>query len=100
MKVIPTTEQLEFASAMRSLLQAENPLSLVRAMREPGADRSTPTLWKALAAAGIFGLAIAEDYGGSGGALDDLAVIYVEAGCVFCLFAFFCCLFVALSFVA
>jgi alkylation response protein AidB-like acyl-CoA dehydrogenase len=84
MKVIPTAEQREFASAMRSLLKAESPLSLVRAIREPGADRSTPTLWKALADAGIFGLAIAEDYGGSGGTLDDLAVFYVEAGRALC----------------
>ena len=54
---------------MRALLSAESPVSLVRALDEPGADRSTPTLWKALADAGVFGLAIAEEYGGSGGSL-------------------------------
>ena len=59
-------------------------MSLVRALDEPGADRSTPTLWKALADAGVFGLAIAQEYGGSGGSLDDLAVFYTEAGRALC----------------
>src|ERR1700730_19014129 len=84
MKAIPTVEQREFASSLRALLSAECPTSLVRALAEPGADRSTPTLWKALAGAGVFGLAIAEEYGGSGGALDDLAVFYTEAGRALC----------------
>ncbi len=50
----------------------------------PSADRSTPTLWKALADAGVFGLAIAEEYGGSGGSLEDLGVFYTEAGRALC----------------
>ncbi len=69
---------------LRALLSAESLVSLVRALNEPGADRSTPTLWKALADAGVFGLAIAEKYGGSGGSLDDLAVFYTEAGHALC----------------
>jgi alkylation response protein AidB-like acyl-CoA dehydrogenase len=84
MKVVPTAERREFASTLRGLLSAESPVSLVRALAEPGADRSTPTLWKALADAGVFGLAIAEEYGGSGGSLDDLAVFYTEAGRALC----------------
>jgi alkylation response protein AidB-like acyl-CoA dehydrogenase len=84
MKAIPTVEQREFASALRGLLSAESPVSLVRALDEPDADRSTPALWKALADAGVFGLAIAEEYGGSGGSLDDLAVFYTEAGRALC----------------
>ncbi len=81
---MPTAEQREFASTLRALLKAESPVSLVRALNEPGADRSTPTLWKALADAGVFGLAIAEDYGGSGGSLDDLAIVYTETGRALC----------------
>lgn len=81
---MPTAEQREFASTLRTLLKAESPVSLVRALNEPGADRSTPTLWKALADAGVFGLAIAEDYGGSGGSLDDLAIVYTETGRALC----------------
>jgi alkylation response protein AidB-like acyl-CoA dehydrogenase len=80
MKAMPTVEQREVASALRALLAAENPVSLVRALGQPGADRSTPALWKALADAGVFGLALAEEFGGSGGSLDDLAVFYTEAG--------------------
>ncbi|MFZ1178462.1 MAG: acyl-CoA dehydrogenase family protein, partial [Mycobacterium sp.] len=76
MKATPTAEQREFASMLRALLSAESPVSMVRALHEPSADRSTPTLWKALADAGVFGLAIAVEYGGSGGSLEDLAVFY------------------------
>jgi alkylation response protein AidB-like acyl-CoA dehydrogenase len=46
--------------------------------------RPDPSLWKALADVGVFGLAIAEEHGGSGGSLDDLAVFYVEAGRALC----------------
>ena len=84
MKATLTAEQRDFASSSRALLSAECPSSLVRALGEPGADRSTPALWKALADAGVFGLAIGEDYGGSGGSLDDLAVFYTEAGRALC----------------
>jgi len=83
-KAIPTAEQREFAATLRALLSAESPVSLVRALDTPGADRSTPALWKALADAGVFGLAIAQRYGGSGGSLDDLAVFYTEAGRALC----------------
>ncbi len=84
MKAILSAEQRDFAAMLRALLSAENPTSMVRALNEPGADRSTPTLWKALADAGVFGLAIAEEYGGSGGSLDDLGVFYTESGRALC----------------
>ncbi|KKC04829.1 acyl-CoA dehydrogenase family protein [Mycobacterium nebraskense] len=84
MKAIPTVEQREFASALRALLAAESPVPLVRALNEPDADRRTPALWKALTEAGVLGLAVAEEYGGSGGSLDDLAVFYTEAGRALC----------------
>lgn len=84
MKTIPSAEQREFAAALRALLAAENPVSQVRALDEPGADRRTPALWKAVADAGVFGLAVAEEYGGAGGSLDDLAVFYTEAGRALC----------------
>ena len=84
MKATLTAEQREFASSARALLAAECPPSLVRALAEPGADRTTPALWKALADAGVFGLSIGEEYGGSGGSLDDLAVFFTEAGRALC----------------
>src|SRR6201993_1652820 len=67
MKAIPTAEQREFATMLRALLSAQSPVS-----------------WQALADVGVFGLAIAERYGGSGGTLDDLAVFYTEAGRALC----------------
>ncbi|OBI18982.1 MULTISPECIES: acyl-CoA dehydrogenase family protein [unclassified Mycobacterium] len=84
MKVIPTAEQRAFASSLRALLAAECPVPLVRALTEPGADRRTPALWKALTEAGVLGLVIGEEYGGSGGTLDDLAVFSIEAGRALC----------------
>src|ERR1700743_1822713 len=84
MKVIRTAEQCEFAKSLRALLSAECPVTLVRGFHEAGADRSTPTLWKALSDAGVFGLAVAEEFGGSGGSLDDLGVFYTEAGRALC----------------
>lgn len=84
MKLIPTAERREFASTLRALLSAESPVGLVRGLNEPGADRSVPALWKALADAGVFGLAISQECGGSGGSLDDLAVFYTEAGRALC----------------
>lgn len=84
MKAIPTAEQRQFAASLRALLAAENPVSAVRGLQEPGADRRSPALWKALADAGVFGLGIAEEYGGSGGSLADLAAFYTEAGRALC----------------
>ncbi|OBA80779.1 acyl-CoA dehydrogenase [Mycobacterium sp. 1164966.3] len=84
MRAIPTAVQREFGASVRALLAAESPVSLIRALNESAADRSTPALWKALADAGVFGLAIAEEYGGSGGTLDELAVFYAEAGRALC----------------
>ncbi|OBF49489.1 acyl-CoA dehydrogenase [Mycobacterium sp. 852002-50816_SCH5313054-b] len=84
MDVRPSAERREFASMLRALLSAESTVGLVRGLHEPGADRTTPALWKALADAGVFGLAIAERYGGSGGSLEDLAVFYTEAGRALC----------------
>ncbi|BBZ44246.1 acyl-CoA dehydrogenase family protein [Mycobacterium parmense] len=84
MRATPTVEQREFGATMRALLAAECPVSLVRSLDEPGTDRSTPALWKALAEAGVFGLAVAPEHGGSGGSLDDLAVFSVEAGRALC----------------
>ncbi|OBH93609.1 acyl-CoA dehydrogenase family protein [Mycobacterium scrofulaceum] len=84
MKAIPTVEQREFAASLRAVLAAESPVPLVRGLAEPDADRRTPALWQALTDAGVLGLAIAEEYGGSGGSVDDLAVFYVEAGRALC----------------
>ncbi|OBA62663.1 acyl-CoA dehydrogenase [Mycobacterium sp. 1100029.7] len=84
MKAIPTAEQREFGASLRALLSAQCPVTLVRGLNEADADRGTPALWRALADAGVFGLAVTDDYGGSGGTLDDLAVFYTESGRALC----------------
>jgi len=41
-------------------------------------------LWKALADAGVLGLAVGERHGGSGGSLAELGIFHVEAGRALC----------------
>lgn len=84
MKPILDAEQRAFAASLRALLAAHCPVTLVRGLGEPGADRIVPALWQALADAGVFGLAVAEEYGGAGGAIADLAMFYTESGRALC----------------
>ena len=62
-------DERDLAAMCRSLLAAE---------LEPAAQ------WKALADAGVLGLAIDEQHGGSGGSLSDLGIFSVEAGRALC----------------
>lgn len=80
MRLVPTQEERDLRSMLRDLLDAECPTTLVRSLREPGADRFPAQLWKALAAAGVLGLPFDEEHGGSGGSLADLATYQLEAG--------------------
>jgi alkylation response protein AidB-like acyl-CoA dehydrogenase len=75
MRLLPDRDQRDLAAMCRSLLGE---------LHRPGSDRITPTLWEALARAGVLGLAIEEEFGGSGGALTDLGVFCVEAGRALC----------------
>ena len=65
MRVIPDQDERDLAAMCRSLLAAECPTTLARA---PAGERITAGLWKALTEAGVLGLAIEEQHGGSGGA--------------------------------
>jgi alkylation response protein AidB-like acyl-CoA dehydrogenase len=84
MKLIADQAQNDLASVLRSLLAAECPTTLVRALREPGGEGMSPRLWKALVDAGVLGLGLAEEYGGSGGSLSDTGIFCVEAGRALC----------------
>jgi len=84
MRLIPDRDAVDLASMLRDLLRAQCPTALVRALREPPAVPVPETLWKALADAGVLGLAAAEEYGGSGGGLGDLGIFCVEAGRALC----------------
>jgi alkylation response protein AidB-like acyl-CoA dehydrogenase len=65
MRLLPDGDEQEFASMLRRLFSA--------------ASDSTAT-WNSLADAGVLGLTLPEQYGGSGGTLTDLGVFSVEAG--------------------
>jgi len=77
MRLIPDQDERDLASMCRSLLAAECPIA-------PHGERLPAGLWKALADAGILGLAIEEREGGSGGSLTDLGIFSVEAGRALC----------------
>ena len=81
MRVIPDQDERDLATMCRSLLAAECPTSLARGR---GVERITAGLWKALAGAGVLGLAIDEERGGSGGSLTDLGLFSIEAGRALC----------------
>src|SRR5690242_18058158 len=81
MRLIPDQDERDLASMCRALLAAECPTTLARV--QPG-ERMPGALWKALGAAGVLGLAIDEDLGGSGGTLTDLGIFHVEAGRALC----------------
>ena len=81
MRAIFDQDERDLAAMCRSLLAAECPTTLARGR---GEERVTAGLWKALADAGVLGLAIDEQHGGSGGSLTDLGLFSVEAGRAMC----------------
>jgi alkylation response protein AidB-like acyl-CoA dehydrogenase len=83
-RLIPDQDHRDLAAMCRSVLRAECPTTLARALRDPAGVRVTPQLWQALADAGILGLAIEERLGGSGGGLPDVGAFCVEAGHALC----------------
>lgn len=84
MKLVATEEERDLAAAMRDLFTTHCPTTLVRALREPGGERFPQKLWEALVRAEVLALPFAADVGGSDGTLDDLAVVYAEAGRALC----------------
>jgi alkylation response protein AidB-like acyl-CoA dehydrogenase len=84
MRLIPDQDQRDLAAMCRSVLTAECPTTLARALHSPDGVRVTSALWKALAEAGVLGLAIEDRLGGSGGGLPDVGVFCVEAGHALC----------------
>lgn len=65
MRLLPDDDERAFASTVRGLLAAE---------------QGPQARWDSLAAAGVLGLALPEQYGGSGGRLTDVGTFAVEAG--------------------
>lgn len=69
MRLLPDQDEQDLSSTLRKLLAT---------------DRTPQSLWQSLADAGVFGLTLPEQYGGSGGALSDLGIFCVEAGRALC----------------
>jgi alkylation response protein AidB-like acyl-CoA dehydrogenase len=66
-------------SSARDFLEKECPESLVREMEENEGGYS-PDLWRRMADLGWLGLVYPEKYGGSGGSILDMAILYEEMG--------------------
>jgi 3-oxocholest-4-en-26-oyl-CoA dehydrogenase beta subunit len=76
-------EQEMLRKVARDFLETECPKSVVKKIEssEPG---YSPELWKKMAEMGWLGLAFPEEYGGEGGSLLDLAIIFEELGRAAC----------------
>ena len=74
-----TEEQEMLKKAARDLLEAECTEKFVRGIEEDE-DGYSPALWRKIADLGWLGLVYPEKYGGTGGSVLDLAVLYEEMG--------------------
>ncbi len=72
-------EQQLLKKEIQQFLEAESPKKMVREIEnsEPG---YSPEIWQKMADLGWLGLMIPEEYGGVGGSLMDLAVLFEEIG--------------------
>ncbi|MEU3921958.1 acyl-CoA dehydrogenase [Streptomyces sp. NPDC029004] len=76
-----TQEQLALAESVRGWLARAVPPEEVRKLLDaPGADVGRPGYWDGAAEQGILGLHLAEEHGGGGGTMLDLAVVLEETG--------------------
>lgn len=75
-----TEERDELRSALRRLLAEKSPSAAVRRWMESG-EGYDPALWRQLAGQlGLTGIAVPEEYGGSGGTAVELGVVLEELG--------------------
>lgn len=65
MRLLPDDDERDFAATLRRLFAV---------------DQDATALWHALAGAGVLGLVLPEQHGGSGARLTDLGIFCVEAG--------------------
>jgi alkylation response protein AidB-like acyl-CoA dehydrogenase len=84
MRLTLTEEQQELSTMLRHLFTDACPPALVRRMKEPESDGIPTDLWKTLAKAGVFGIAIDEQYGGESAGLFELGLVFSEAGRALC----------------
>ncbi|MFJ9127759.1 acyl-CoA dehydrogenase family protein [Streptomyces sp. NPDC102340] len=80
MSLTHTEEHDELRSALRRLLADKAPSAAVRRWAESG-QGCDPALWRQLAGQlGLAGIAVPEEYGGSGGTAVELGVVLEELG--------------------
>src|ERR1700735_1212888 len=72
-------EHVELERVVRSFLTDRGVLAGSRALLEAPSDE-LPTFWTELATIGWLGLAVAEEFGGSGFGLDELTIVLYEMG--------------------
>jgi alkylation response protein AidB-like acyl-CoA dehydrogenase len=71
-------EQVALSQMARDIFAKASPPSRLRELWD-GGERA-PHVWQSLADAGLVGLVVPEAFGGSGGTVDDLAIVLEEAG--------------------
>ena len=79
MRFLLDAEQRAFAGTLDAMLTAAHTPSVVREWSR-GERNSGRALWRRVAQAGVFGLAVPEEYGGLGALPVELAVAFVELG--------------------
>lgn len=79
MRFLLDAEQRAFADSLDARLKAADTPSVVREWSRGAHDRGR-ALWRGLAEAGVFALAVPEEYGGFGPRPVELAVAFVELG--------------------
>lgn len=77
-------EQRELQKVFREVFRTHCPVSLVRDVKAPESSGRPEGLWRVLRDVEILGLAIDEEFGGSGASLIELGLVYEEAGRVLC----------------
>jgi alkylation response protein AidB-like acyl-CoA dehydrogenase len=84
-----SAEQEEFRRSLRRFLADKSPAAEVRRLMDTGAGYD-PQVWKQLAdQLGLQGLAIPEEYGGTGATPVELGIAFEEMGRVLCCAPFF-----------
>ncbi|MCD0448720.1 acyl-CoA/acyl-ACP dehydrogenase [Actinocorallia sp. API 0066] len=79
MELAVTEEQRELGATVRRLLADHAPETAVRRLMD-GPDGHDPALWSRMAALGLQGLAVPEEYGGAGCGMAELGVVLEELG--------------------
>ncbi|NDU73691.1 acyl-CoA dehydrogenase [Actinomadura sp. DSM 109109] len=80
MKLVVTEEQRELRDALRRFFADRSPAAEVRRLMET-AEGHDPAVWRQMAGQlGLQGLAVAEEHGGAGYGMRELAVVFEEMG--------------------